>query len=282
MKEEFRKIKYTNKTNILLIIITLFSLILSSLSDNQTLQEQNNTQSNIPTNNNKTLNISEKYDLSNQTTTTILNNPELQNNITIQANLLVNHTNIASNIEKNLNESFNNEKRENIEKYKEFNLTYEVEKNYSDYEEDKSSDYFNNVDNLNDDLTKNKKTEKELAEEKYNQEWDQKVSKINAHDILTLKIKKREYEFLYEIIETVPVNITCAFYSHYEKSKIDFDVFNNKGKKIFKLKSKNKGFFEFTATEPGRYEFRLSNQKVKKYKIYILESKIRYINFCLP
>ena len=280
MKEEFIKIKYTNKTNILLIILTLSSLILSTLSVNQTLQEQNNIQSNIPTNNNKTLNISEKYDFSNLTTATILNNPELHNNETFQANLLLNHSYIASNIEKNLNETFKDENTENIDKYKEFNITYELEQNYSDYEEDKTSDYFNNIDNLNDDLKKNKKLEKDLVEEKYNQEWDQKVSKINAHDILTLKIKKREYEFLYEIIETVPVNITCAYYSHYEKSKIDFDVFNHKRIKIFKLKSKNKGFFEFTATEPGRYEFRLSNQKVKK-KILFLVSKISYINFCL-
>ena len=88
------------------------------------------------------------------------------------------------------------------------------------------------------------------------------MSKMHAHDLLTLRVAKKDFEVFYEEIEQVPVVITCAFYLHEEKGRIDFDVYNAKRKSIFKLKSKNRGFYEFEVQEPGRYEFHLNNERV--------------------
>lgn len=139
----------------------------------------------------------------------------------------------------------------------------EIERQYENYEDDKSSDYYNNIDNLDKKKKDKKKTKKEIQEEKYNEEWDRKVSKMHAHDLLTVKIYKRDLEVFYEEVEQVPLTITVAFYLHEEKSKIDFEIIDPKGKNIHKLKSKSRGFYEFQATEKGKYEFILSNEKVK-------------------
>merc|ERR1712222_159570 len=118
------------------------------------------------------------------------------------------------------------------DKYKDMNLTEEIEKDYEHYEEDKGSDYYKDVDSVNeeeaDEITeeaeeepekpekqkkkskKEKKKEKKQAEEEaYNTEWDEKVAKLHAHDLLTFRIKKKDYETFFEPVEKVPLTITC-------------------------------------------------------------------------
>ena len=187
---------------------------------------------------------------------------------------------IENQIEEKLKENLSKEKEEEkvdlINKYKEFNLTNEVEKEYEQYQEDKNSEYFDNMDNLDKNDKYNKKEKKknrqDSEEQKYNKEWDEKVSKMHAHDLLTVRVSKKDFEVFYEEIDQVPVVITCAFYLHEEKGKIDFDVFNVKRKSIFKLKSKNRGFYEFEVREPGRYEFHLNNERVSffNFDTYII------------
>jgi len=160
-------------------------------------------------------------------------------------------------------ENDGSEKVDLLDKYQNFNLTQKVEEQYQD---DKNSDYFNNVDDLDKSekysKKEKKKTKKELEEEKYNKEWDEKVSKMHAHDLLTLRVNKKDFEIFYEEIEQVPVTITCAFYLHEEKGKIDFDVLDPKRKSLFKLRSKSRGFYEFEVKERGKYEFHLNNERV--------------------
>lgn len=180
---------------------------------------------------------------------------------------------IEKKIEEKLNETLSTEKKEEevdvLNKYKNFNLTEEVEKEYEKYQEDKDAEYFDNMDDLdkNDKYNKKqkKKNKQDLEEERYNKEWDEKVSKMHAHDLLTFRVNKKDFELFFEDIEQVPVVITCAFYLHEDNGKIDFEVFNNKRKTVFKLKSKNRGFYEFEVREPGRYEFLLSNERVSLF-----------------
>ncbi len=158
------------------------------------------------------------------------------------------------------------EKNHDIGKYKDFNLTNEIEKNYEKYQEDKDTEYFQNMDDLeNDEKYKNKqkkKSKREEKEEEYNREWDEKVSKMFAHDLLTFNVDKGDYHSFFENVQEVPLTITSAFYVHNEKGKIDFLVIDSKGKDLQIIKSKNRGFYEFEVKEPGRYKFILDNQKV--------------------
>lgn len=173
-------------------------------------------------------------------------------------------------IEEKLKEISNKDEAEEkvdvVKKYKNYNLTDEVEKQYDQYQDDKDAEYFDNLDDLDKNDKYNKKQKKksrhDLEEERYNKEWDEKVSKMHAHDLLTIRVNKKDFEVFYEEIEQVPVVITCAFYLHEEKGKIDFEVFNPKKKSIFRLKSKNRGFYEFEVREPGKYEFHLNNERV--------------------
>ena len=193
-----------------------------------------------------------------------------QNNPTSQE-----HLDIEKKIEEKLKENLNKEKEEEkvdlLNKYKDFNLTKEVEKEYEQYEEDKNADYFKNMDNLdNNDKYKKKqkrKSKQDLEEEEYIKEWDEKVSKMHAHDLLTLRVNKKDFEMFYEDIEQVPVVITCAFYLHEEKGKIDFDVLNAKRKSIFKLRSKTRGFYEFEYHSRGSGIFR-------KHKLTFISTRV--------
>jgi hypothetical protein len=178
-----------------------------------------------------------------------------------------NHSELEKKIEEKLKENLSKEKEAEkidiVEKYRDFNLTETIQDQYQD---DKNAEYFDNMDDLDKSDKYNKKQKKKnkqnLEEEKYNKEWDEKVSKMHAHDLLTLRVSKKDFEVFYEEVEQVPVVITCAFYLHEEKGRIDFEVYNQKRKSLFKLKSKNRGFYEFEVTEPGKYEFHLNNERV--------------------
>ena len=293
------KIKNKNFFIILLIIFSLFIFTLSNEETNQNSQDNVNKEI-IQTNDNNTVINTEKLQSSNNTSTNNENNQneEIKNVTITQEEVIKNnttqeiiknntttddvpaneitiqetnentqptqeHKDIVNNIEKKINQNIeNNPTTDILKKYNDFNLTEEVEKKYDDYEEDKPHDYFENVDNI-EDHKPIKKSKREIEEEKYNEDWDEKVAKLNAHDLLTFKIPRREYEIFYDVIETVPVNVTVAYYVHDDKSKIDFEVYNNRQKIIYKLKGKNRGFAEFLVREPGRYEFHLSNEKVK-------------------
>jgi len=206
--------------------------------------------------------------IENNSNTNSSNKEDNSENIkTEQQKKLEEHNDIVKKIEDKLKESKDQEEKVDIlNKYKNFNLTDQIEQNYDGYKDDKDGDYFQNVDDLDNKYkSKNKKkSKKEIEEDEYNKQWDEKVSKMHAHDLLTLRVDKRDFEVFYEDIEKVPVTITTAFYLDDEKSKIDYEIINTKKKSMFKLKSKNRGFYEFEVTEPGRFEFHLSNERVKK------------------
>jgi len=119
---------------------------------------------------------------------------------------------------------------------------------------------------------KTKKQKKQEEEELYNKEWDDKVSKLHAHDLLTFKIKKRDFETFFEVVDK-PVVITCAYYAHEEKQKLDLRVESPSGKEIAKIKKKNRGFYEFEAKEKGKYEFIVSNERVNFIILFFFRIK---------
>jgi vacuolar-type H+-ATPase subunit I/STV1 len=272
--------KVIKKTYIYIMLSTLLLLnIFTFASTNDNIQSNSSESENATK-----VNITELY--TNQTSTVLeeivsnitMNNinkteEKLKDNkeeIEVDTNQQKTKEEIEKKIEEKIKENIN-ENKENLDiinKYKDFNLTEEIEKQYDDYQDDKDSDYFRNLDDLEEKKAKKKKSKKETEEEKYNQEWDEKVSKLHAHDLLTLNIKKKDYEVFYEQIDNVPVTITTAFYVHEEKNKIDFEINNPKKKNIYKLKLKNRGFYEFEIKEPGRYEFILSNERV--FYIYLV------------
>ena len=280
--KELKERKY-KKLNFILSIIIVISLFAFSLCDNvpETNSAENikNTVTNNPTNENTISNASTETN----TNTNVNSDASINTNNNEKVNTenktpeepkkeepkkQEDQLDIQKRIEDKIAESLgkNEEKIDILNKYKDFNLTEEVEKDYESYQDDKNGDYYDNMDDLDkDDKYNNKKkkrSKKEIEEEKYNSEWDEKVSKMHAHDLLTVKVNKKDYEIFYEEIEQVPVTITAAFYLHEEKSKMDFEILNPKKKTIFKLKSKNRGFYEFEVKEPGRYEFYLSNERV--------------------
>ena len=94
-------------------------------------------------------------------------------------------------------------------------ISKEYEKEYENYDEDRQTDYFKDMENLNEEdkieeeeeeikpEKKTKKQKKQEEEELYNKEWDDKVSKLHAHDLLTFKIKKRDFDLLIACKEVV-------------------------------------------------------------------------------
>lgn len=150
------------------------------------------------------------------------------------------------------------------------------EKQFAKSDTNKEPEYFENIENLksnNENNFTNKKnirTRKEYEEDNLFKEWDDKVSKMHAHDLLTLKLNSKDSLVFFEDFEKTPENFTIAFYLHEERRKIDFFVIAPNGKIIFNLKSKSRGFYEYTIKETGTYEFHLSNKRVFNFLLKII------------
>jgi hypothetical protein len=152
----------------------------------------------------------------------------------------------------------------NIDKYSEFNLTQEIEKQYDEYAEDKSQDYYKNADQV-DEGKKKKKKQKETQDEIEIREWEEKIQKFTPEELMTVMVGKKDHEVLFHDVTVVPTKIIVAYYVHDEEGKIDFLIENEQRKTIKKIKGKNRGFYEFNATTPGTYEFLLDNERVRKF-----------------
>lgn len=152
----------------------------------------------------------------------------------------------------------------NLDKYIDFNLTQEIEKQYDEYAEDKNGDYYKNVENVDDEGKKKKKKKKETKDESEIREWEEKIQKFTPEELMTVMVSRKDHEVLYHDVSVVPTVIIVAYYVHDEEGKIDFLIENPKKKTVKKIKSKNRGFYEFNATSPGTYEFLLDNERVRK------------------
>lgn len=155
-----------------------------------------------------------------------------------------------------------NKKKIDYDYYKDFNLTEQLEKDYNTtYPEDHSEEFYKSIEEVGSNKGK-KKEKRETQEEREAREWDEKIHKFSPANLLTVKILKTNFEVFFEHIETVPTLVTVAFYVHDEESKVDFLITSPNKKTIFKLKGKNRGYYEFNATVLGVYEYLIDNERV--------------------
>jgi hypothetical protein len=158
-----------------------------------------------------------------------------------------------------------------INSYKDFNLTKEIEKEFDEkYANDKAEDYYKNVEKVKSEKKKKKQKKVDVEQEKEFKEWEEKIQSFTPEELITMMVGKGDHEVLYQDVAVVPTRIIVAFYVHDEDSKIDFEIYNPNGKINKKIKGKNRGFHEFNVTMPGSYEFVLNNERVRKRFFIIL------------
>lgn len=163
-----------------------------------------------------------------------------------------------------------------------FNSTAYIEKKYKEENEnDKPEEFYKNIDKVGNESEKSKNRDKEKTETVNSQSnneipkenksiqkkkekdlWEEKINAFSPHDLLTVLISRGDYDTFYEEIQSIPATITVAFYVHDNEGKIDFEIFSPTNKQIYKIKGKNRGFYEFEANILGVYEFNLDNGRV--------------------
>ena len=168
---------------------------------------------------------------------------------------------------------------------KPFNLTYEMEKAFSEYmkqrKESKKEETNTNqaqTQQVTDDREKtvqeliqeieSEETAEELQARKDREEFERQVGNFSFSNLLTLMVKSHEGESLYENITSVPTTMRIAYMVNHPTKVIDFTVSGplKNGKKgiIKNIKAKNHAFIELEITSPGLVTFFLNNYKYKE------------------
>ena len=167
---------------------------------------------------------------------------------------------------------------------KPFNLTYEMEKAFSEYmkqrkesEKEETNTNQAQTQQVTDDREKtvqeliqeieSEETAEELQARKDREEFERQVGNFSFSNLLTLMVKSHEGESLYENITSVPTTMRIAYMVNHPTKVIDFTVSGplKNGKKgiIKNIKAKNHAFIELEITSPGLVTFFLNNYKYK-------------------
>ncbi len=198
-----------------------------NLSDKTTTASVNVSDSQAGLNNTVELNLNNTENIKevNNTDDAIHNITESTNDTTayINANVknireLENHThNIPSDnhVENTItNEStaqLTPESDANLDKWHDFNLTNEVEKlyNQSQYESTEEEALIREAEAIHEE--KHQPSEEELKERRLRKEWEEQVSTFIASDILTIKIRGKDYHVIHFNLELLRRCHRCSF-----------------------------------------------------------------------